>query len=92
VERAGRRLLRPVVSDTERDALLSWCEGYAVFRGGRELGTVDEVLFAPGGRVAGVFVDRGRAGRQSIPADAIEDVRPRSRTIVVSPDSAIRRR
>jgi hypothetical protein len=78
----SRRPVVSIVSDAEREALLAWCEGYTVVSGRRELGRVGAVVFGPGGRVAAVRVD----GRQSIPVQAIEEVRPRGRTVVVSVD------
>jgi hypothetical protein len=85
----GHRPLVRVTSDAERESLLAWSEGFAVVHGLRELGRVAEVVFGSGGRVVGVLVDQGGAEPQSIPALAIEDVHPRSRTVVISSEFPI---
>ena len=61
------------------------CEGFAVTRGGRRLGLVEEVL-RTGGCPRSLVVRTGLFGRRAVlvPLDHVEDVAPRRRLVLLA--------
>jgi hypothetical protein len=88
MDSSGHRPLLRITAEAERETLLSWSEGFAVIKAGHEIGSVTEVIFGAGGRVSAIAVSLGGKRLGLIPAEAIAEVRPRTRTIAVtrSPD------